>query len=294
MLNSLSRFDPITAAGILARAALALDDESNPAAKSVLQGEPAIRERLFHEIRKFLGVSDGDRSDQAKARIADALDEASDELLVSDDNAVLRALAERGDLPSDLYQVSIYKSLAEVLGRHLANEEKIIKETVRAPEKEQHFGAAEGPDSEDGEMLSLFVRTFPNKYPAKGFTLLVAGQRYGTLLQVVQAWRLYPDLIDLADAKDPLGMMRRFAEAYGVPINVNGEIGVFLYSETPETKDGFSWNIKTVDKGGRASKVMLCQFGAKKPGADVVHAISMGIDLVKYTKAMNAKGWSIA
>ena len=58
MFEILNSFDRTTAAGILARAALALEDHRNPGAKEALEGESGIRKRLFQEARHLVGVDE--------------------------------------------------------------------------------------------------------------------------------------------------------------------------------------------------------------------------------------------
>ena len=61
MMQVLEKFDERIALGILARAALALEDEGNPDAKFILDGEEAIRSTLLHEARKYLHLQQEDK-----------------------------------------------------------------------------------------------------------------------------------------------------------------------------------------------------------------------------------------
>lgn len=201
MIEYLYTLDKKLAAGLLARAALSLGYEGDPVAPLV-KGEETIRSGLLDEARKKLGVDRDDNRLETIERIADFLDHVSDTFLGSPDTgAALARLAERGDLPSDLYEIKIIPNGIEIYGNQFSLEKEIIETTIRAPTLEQHFGPPRLPDQP--AMISLFARTFRTKWPLKDFIMLVAGQRDGFCLHVHQAWRIYPSRVNVEGVKTP-------------------------------------------------------------------------------------------
>ena len=142
MIEVLETLDDRTALGILARAALALDDEGNPDAKALLDDETTIRSTLLREARQNLGIPQDNYSPETIEKLSNYLDEESDRLAgVPDTDAALKRLAERGELPSDLYEVRIIENIADFHRNRFALEKQLIESTIHAPTKEQHFGA---------------------------------------------------------------------------------------------------------------------------------------------------------
>jgi hypothetical protein len=164
MIKALERFDQMTAAGLLARTALSLSyvDSSS---MSVVNDEKTVRASIIEEARSRLGIASDDESMEAKERIAELLDAESDELISpSHPESALARLAERGDLPSDLYEIDMSPALEEFLGKRFSLEKQIIETTIRAPSREQHYGPARKPGLQPS-MISLFARSFRTRWP---------------------------------------------------------------------------------------------------------------------------------
>jgi hypothetical protein len=257
MIEALQKFDTRTAAAILARAALALENAGNPAARLQIDGEEALRLALWCEARREIGADPDDNSPEVIERVADWLDQLSDEIIGPTDTAsALVRLAERGDLPSDLYNIKIVSNVVDIYKHQMALEEKLIAETVQSPDIEQHYG----PDASMTEpaMVSLFCRAFSTPWPAKNFLLLVAGQRAeGLLLEVNQAWRVYPFLVDISGVgADLVQMLKRFADVYGADIKYGGREGHFFILENEPLPSSFSLKFE----GRRAMHVNISGF----------------------------------
>ena len=75
MIDSLEKLDRRTAAGGLARAAIALEDEGNPAASVTLEGEAAIRAALMREARAALGFEFDDYPPETVRKATDCVSE---------------------------------------------------------------------------------------------------------------------------------------------------------------------------------------------------------------------------
>ena len=103
----------------------------------------------------------------------------------------------------------------------------VIERTIRSPDREQHYGPSDRPDTPS--LISLFARQFKTPWPFKDFTMLVGAQRDKLILNVHQAWRLYPSIVDNRGAS-LVDLLRRFADAYGYDIEVAGQNGHFFLS----------------------------------------------------------------
>jgi hypothetical protein len=279
MIKFLNALDRTTAAGLLARAALSLGYEDNPVAP-VVKGEEKIRSALVDEARQRLGVASNDNRPETIERIADLLDNESDQLLAPPDTeAALARLAERGDLPSDLYEIEIIPNVIQIHGKHFPLEKAIIETTVRAPTLEQHFGPPRNPH--EPAMISLFARTFRTKWPLKDFVMLVAAKREGFRLYVHQAWRIYPSRVDLRGLKTLVTWLSRFADAYGTEIEVEGKRGHFFRFATGFVPDSFN-----IVYDGKPREITVSQFTQIGLDGTKQSALIVAIDLVKYGKML--------
>jgi hypothetical protein len=229
MIKAVQSFDPKTAAGLLARAALSVGYINNP----LIESESELFAKVVEEARNQLGFGVDDNDPETIERIADFLDSESDKLLQPPNTeSAIKRLAERGELPSDLYEINIIPNVQEVYGKRFPLEKEIIETAIRAPTLEQHYGPPRDPH--EPSMISLFVRSFRTTWPLKDFSVVVAGQRRGLILDVHQAWRVYPQKVNLQGAKTPVDWLRKFADSYGAEIEVQGKKGhFFLIAEGP-------------------------------------------------------------
>jgi hypothetical protein len=268
----LDRYGKTAAAGILARAALSLGYDS----PSISDGKDAlqIQTGLIEEARKSLGLSEDDNREEAIEKIGSFLDDQAEKLSAPPDTAgALARLAQRGDLPSDLYEINIIPNVVDLYGPKFQLEREIIETTIRDPANEQHYGPVARPF--EPAMISVFVRPFRTKWPMKDFVMLVAGQRDGFYLNVHQAWRLYPSRVDMAHAKSPVELLERFANAFGSEIKTRDAKGYFfLYTDS--LPDRFE-----IDPSKGPVFFSLSQPGIPRAGALVV-----AIDIWKYRKML--------
>lgn len=292
MLNSLAKFDPITAAGILARTAAFIDDEWNPSVREGrVEDEVHVRASVLRELRARLGVSENELSSDIRHRLAAELDAESESLLTPvDEGAVLESLGEKGALPSDLYRIHFDEGLKNNLSIKFEIEAQYIQDTVREAEREQHFDAA--GSSGRATLISLFSRFYPNpKFPGRGFTFLVAGQRRGLDMNVTQSWRLYADLIDVSSAKDLLGVLKLFTDHFGYPVRIGDWVGSFLQLDIPEVDGVTRFSVEIERPKNKGERIATYQFGAKSKAEGTVKLIAMGVNVGKYLKLVNSRGW---
>jgi hypothetical protein len=287
VIDALERLDKRTAAGILARAALALDSAGNPAAREVVEHEAEIRRAILHEARSKLGLYGEDNSPDEIGKLTDYLDEQSERLTGSPDpKDVFKRLLESGHLPSDLYRIQIDKTVVENLGAYFKSEEHLIRQTVFSPSREQHFGSHKIAGLPN--LISLFSRRYHTPFPYKNFIMLVAGQRHGeNILHISQAWRIYPSLVNTAGAKDLVGLLKDFADRYGCEIKIGDKVGRFFLSS--ETLPPSSIN---VDLKGKNTKVNVAQFFQNNNEGKQTAALTIATNLDLYLsdlKAMKAE-----
>ena len=230
MIGALETLDEKTAVGVLARAALALEDQGNPAAKTLLHDEETIRSKILREARQNLGIQEDDYRPETIEKLSDYLDQESDRLAgIPDTDAALKRLAERGGLPSDLYDIRIIEHIADFHRGRFPLEKQLIEATIRSSTKEQHFGAES--NAQEPALISLFARQFETRFLYKDFTMLVAAAREGLVLHVHQAWRIYPAILDGLDTRkveNLVDLLRRFAGSYGFDVEIDGKRSHFF------------------------------------------------------------------
>jgi hypothetical protein len=279
MTETLAKYSPETAAGILARAALALQGEGNPAATPKVADEEAIRSAILREGRTRLGVALEDNRPEILESLGDWLDQQSDILTGPPDvQSALARLAQRGDLPSDLYQIIIVPQIEEVYARNFAFERQLIEKTVSSPDQEQHYGVPRH-NANEPVLISLFLRAFRTPWPFKDFIMLVGGNRQenGLILYVHQAWRIYPSLVDITGAGSPVEMLQRFNRVFGADIDVNGVRGrFFTFLDQPVTS--------TLPAG--PPKISVSQFSQHDPATGAAQSalvVATNLDLYRAT-----------
>jgi hypothetical protein len=284
MIAVLDSFDKITAAGILARTALSLAYSTAPMG-SALAGEEEVRASIIQEARDHLGIEADNFEPQAIERIADFLDSESEKLIAPPDVAsAFSRLAERGDLPSDLYQIEIIQNIKDLHGKGFKLENKLIEATIRAPAVEQHYGKIAKPG--EPRMVSLFAKTFRTKWIGKDFVMLVGALREGTTLTVSQAWRIYTSRVDVSGAKEPVDWLKSFAETYGAEIEINGRRAKFFVLEAIDKPLE-----KRVEIGGKGKprQIIISDFTRWENGKEVASLIT-AIDTDKYRATLKALG----
>jgi hypothetical protein len=296
MIRSLERYDNRVAAGMLARAALELESYgSNPAAKPIVPGETEVRAKIIAEATSQLGVPAEDRSPETIERICDLLDDVSDELIGdSNETAALERLAERGELPSDLFlEINVIPNVQQFYGTYFNDEMHKIVETVKFPIKEQHYGLPS--DNNSPFLVSLFARYYPNRYPHKSYYLLVVGQRDKLVLHIHQVWRIYPAIVRDAAASSLVEMLRKFAEHYGTEMKIGDQRGRFILAAAlpngVKKRQAFIEHPHT-DKGYQGPLFTVTFFNQNNPKTgDIVASLAVAINLVAYKQTLEKMGW---
>lgn len=297
MISSLSNFDNVTAAGILARAALSLEDSGNPAAENQFPDESSIRESIFKDVRINLGLSADDMSEEAIEKVGEALDEESDRLLgESNYQETLTRLSEKGELPSDLYEINIDPNIKNFFGKKYDFEKKLIEDTVKFPDQEQHYGKPK--NSDEPYLISLFTKFFPNKFPNNSFTMLVAAERRGLALTVHQAWRIYKSKVNLEGVTDLVDMLRRFADKFGAEIKFRDQKSHFFLTADMPKNSPLEFKFEMASKENEGKKrhdIVITYFLQENPenpeNPEQRAALIVAIDRIKYRNLLKSHGW---
>lgn len=302
MISALANYDMPTAVGILARAAFAVEDDGNPASRARLPEEFRVREAIFDEVRRKVGISREDQSAPAIELIGKALDEEIDTLSApdTDPDQVLDQLGLKGELPSDLYKVEVASNVRDVYKKHETAEILRIRETVANADREERLGLPVGP-GEDPRLVALFSKVYSYKNPYDNFTLLVAAQpANGRELRAYQAWRLYPDAVSFSGSEKLIDLLRRFCDVYGMEFEVNGVRSKFaLELEIPaEPTPRHHINVLPLyvrdSKGRKVEKnvdVTVNWFAEFRPGQGHHALLVTAINMTKYTATLSGHGW---
>ncbi|HEX3681054.1 MAG TPA: hypothetical protein VHU83_00835 [Bryobacteraceae bacterium] len=191
----------------------------------VLNAPARSREKLLHELRQKLKLSEDDQSPRAQAEIFDTLSsEISKYALKDSDIRQIKArLGARGDLPPGAYEIDIDPAVRGGLASRGIRPSH-IEEAVRAPDALRHL------NSQTCEFLvSLFVKRVGSGKHA--FTLFVVAQRDGYLLRVRDALRVYDADVNREHATEPLAVLRAFLNKYGLPVRMGPKSGLLLLNE---------------------------------------------------------------
>ncbi len=272
----LDRYDKRTAAGILARAVL--EAQSGQGSQdSIVENERALRTALIVQARAKLGFQQGDESPEVIDKIGSYLENESERLAGEPRVALaFERLIERGDLPSDLYQIRIIPNLSHFFGKEYPREKTLIERTIRSPDSEQHFGA--GDDTGGPRLVSLFARHFKTPFEARDFTMLVAGQRgKGQVLDVHMAWRLYPSRVDFSDAGDLVDLLRSFADAYGADIKLDGQKGRFFLTTSEYVPESVRVDLSNPKRMTAVTRFLQRNPKTGKPEGALVMAIDLDL-----------------
>ncbi|MDM0051403.1 hypothetical protein [Variovorax sp. J22R115] len=299
MISALENLDQRTAANLLARAAFSIEYEDPIGEETPDPAYDRVLQEVIAEVRRRAGLAPDDQSPRAIELLSDVID---DELInltgKTNVDTVLDNMAKKGEVPSDLYVLKIIDQVQDIYKRHWASEFDIISNTVKAADQEQHFG----PEEHGGEptLISLFAKSYTNKFPYRNFMMLVAGQRAGLTLHVHQAWRIYADDIDLKNAKDLVDVLRRFCERFGLEFEVNGVRGKFMLNVELANEETYVRQITILPvykNDGKGKKVeqqiryIMSNFTNHRPDGSVGSALTLAIDLEKYQANLTAHGW---
>jgi hypothetical protein len=154
-------------------------------------------------------------------------------------------------------------------------ESSLISATIRHPEIQQHF--APSTNLREPSLVSIFIRYFKTRWPFKDFYLLVVGNRDKLVLNINQAWRLYPSLLDIRGCANLVEVLERFADAYGADVTWEGKTAkFFLAAGTPLPR------IMRLTFQGRPGRTIAIARAVQHREGTMTAALAVCIDLTKY------------
>lgn len=273
----------ITAAGFLARAALGLHEGNNPAATPQVPDEPEIRAEFLAELGSRLKDV---REDEEVEALDAALDVEIDALLGAIDEAtIFGKLANEGQLPSDLYKVEIHSDIVGFWGLQFGHEKPSILATVSESDAKQHLGA--DAKTGDATLVSLFTKHFSDRrFPGRNFTMLVAGLREGDRFIVHQAWRVYSDQVDLQGTTSLVEVLERFAQRFGVNLNIGQVTGKFILKADVLRPEDVNFNIADGIVHSGTHQVYLFAANRRDAKRGTFVSLALAIDLHRYRNAL--------
>jgi hypothetical protein len=286
MQKTLSQFDNITAAGILARTAISLSSSDNPSAAFELPDEKEVRDHLLNEIKKNLGINTFALSDSDIQRIENKLDEESDRLLDPvNEKAVLEDLSVKGELPTDLYDVKLSRETTELFGKQALDEEYLVRLTVQAADRVQHLNL-DDQDFGNSPLISIFAKYFKNKYRNRSFTMLVTGIRQGLFIHVQSAWRIYSDLGPKL-SRTLVDLLRSFADEFGIEFEIDGVKSKFFRGPLSSIHEA----ARQLRMTYRGPYVLAEYYKNKFSSGEVVDSMVYAVEIDRYLKKLIAYGW---
>jgi hypothetical protein len=176
----------------------------------------------------------------------------------------------------------------DFFGKRFAHEKELIEQTIRAPDREQHYGPPDDPNNPF--LISLFAKTFVDKFPARSFTMLVVGERRALNFFVHQAWRLYPNKVNLEGIVDLIGALRRFANEFGVDFEMGGERSHFIFLADIPVGQKVPDTMKIIAPNQKKPRTFTFTFFRQdRPAAGTRKAaLAMCIDLDKYREMLRS------
>jgi|GEM_PF-7133251 len=212
-LETLSRHDPKTAQAILAVAALS--QEQVPY-QSVNAGRFAKEaQELLAEARQFINLQPGDNPEE---KLREFLSKQVISAIMGDeDSAAIRdRMGREGRLPLSAYKVNFQRNAMK-----LAHEnEKYIKRMIASASDVQHLTADASPIPDQKGMTLIVVPQDVNT--AHEHWLLIDAMRMRDTLFVSDAFRVFPEAVDLSGAKTPRDILLALVDVYGFDFTLEG------------------------------------------------------------------------
>lgn len=234
MLQTLKHHSPAEAAAILASLTLSLSPEVEERVAVPLDEQ--LRDRLLTEIYKKLHIGSAAHSESEKARLYRLLNREMSHAAVpiAHFDEIKQRVGQRGDLRSDLYQISIPNNV-RVKAKERSTTIPEIKDVLEHPDGVEHllpeqFGV-------NGDAVSLYYAEGETVKTGEIYFLLVLTIRTGYKQTVRDVVRFYESDVPIQD-KTPLALLRAFVEKYGTVQQVgNRKEKLVLYEVIPIVGD---------------------------------------------------------
>jgi hypothetical protein len=284
MIDALRHLDARTAAGVLAQTALKIDG-NDPVLDPLIENQDQVEKSIIDQLRLELNLQPADWSENAIAKLSDALDTQTEALVGPAAGGSVGKLSAEGKLPSDVYQIEFSPHLAQNFGPRWDTEARLATTAIRGPHIEQVLGA--DPSAPGVPFVSLFARFYNHRFPARSFWMLVLAERQAIQLNVLQVWRVYSQEVDLSECESLMDVVRAFTEKYGATIEVDGKKSKFFFEASAEGAKSASRRISINQTPGRIQTITW--FTSKDLGSAY---LIVPVDLTDYFKSVEKwHGW---
>jgi hypothetical protein len=237
------------------------------------------------DVLQRLNISPDNNSPEARASVDKILADTLRQSLLSGVNSsdVLSRVGQAGRLWPVLYNVIQPKEFQNVF-YGLGVTSNHVENAVKHPDDHQHI-MTEGMPS-DWRAISLFMKRVISRDAHKSHWLLVQAHRMGADQQVVSAWQIYPDEVNIENARRPIDVLRAFVAVYGVPLKVAETKALFVDSES------FPIDAKViVDWTGAPEDFFVSFAHTSNSDAGILRlGVAYCIDLRKYRVALRKRG----
>jgi len=137
----------------------------------------------------------------------------------------------------------------------------------------------------DWRDISLFMKRVVSRDAHKSHWLLVQAHRIGADQQVASAWQIYPDDVNIENARQPIDVLRAFVTVYGVPLKVADTKALFVDSESFPIDAGVM-----VDWTGAPEDFFVSFARTANSAAGILRVgVAYCIDLRKYRAALRKR-----
>jgi hypothetical protein len=281
-LKSLRDLPPSEASRVLARLALhLLPSATTDAGWYERLSSDTESSNVVEELRQFLRLRPNDHSDRARERMMDRLISLMTQTSLSADQlvAVGKRVGESGDLPLSYYEIKFSDSFEHGEAQR-GIRRRFVEEAIRQPDKMEWFP----PKDEGGKAIALFMKLQPPQNNSIRW-LLVHASVSGQKLDVVTCWWIWPGDVGMEEKDQPLVVLRKLVDKYGVPFSVGPRVFRTLVFDESFPMEGFrpQGNIFGVHPPRRDMKV--------EGNADRTRVSPLGIIEVGLAYAIDVSGY---
>ena len=169
--------------------------------------------------------------------------------------------------------------------RYLGVRKNSVEAAIKHPDDYQHLMTEYAPE-ESKDTLSLFVKEIKTVRKGNNHWLLVQTIRRG-LTQIVQSsWRIFPDVVDLSSAYEPVHLLKAFVKVFGLPVQIEGRTVLFIESEEHRVGTPIKWGFEGMKEVGFAS---LSTATSAESGMFQI-GMAYSIDIPKYREMLAKRG----
>lgn len=223
-LNCLREYDRETAGKILT--VVALSRQPDPGIEGAANSDLELNEehrRVLQEIYDKTRTRIDDPSPKAHAVVDEFIARLLSSYLVLDHAGAIERAGNAGRLSPAMYDVVLPKSFIDRFSK-LGVDRSAARDAIRNPDEYQHLSTDVVGNSKNFSLFLKIRGTTNSRY-----WLMLVAQRDGAKMVALHGWRIYPEIADTSEAKEPLDLLRVFCEKFGFNVTVLGETKKFIY-----------------------------------------------------------------